>query len=417
MYRNYFHIDNPFLLLNHSDIYFFDFLLSIFENDYISYFHSALLMTSDHVNRNSLIVTKEPLAGTNLKTIFQLLKQNHFHISFAYFPRLIYSLALSCFLSPFRYRDSHFMKKMYDKIHIDKSPVFLLGHWRGGTTYLHNMLSKDDQFGFFSTFDAYLPGACITGERLLKGIVAGSLPKKRPMDDVRMDADFPQEEEYAIGGMSIFSYYHGWCFPRNMDLYNRYVWLDDVNQEVIDDFKQTYLYLLKKASFKNNGKRLLLKNPSNTARVKILLEMFPDAKFIHIHRNPYFQYLSMVRFMKLVIPLYCLQHTPPFEVVEEHLFRMYERMYRKYFDERKMVPDNNLIEVKYEHFVANPLQQLKRIYGKLGLSDFSVVEQRFYAYMLSQSEIHPRKYVVTDEVKQKVYSRWNFAFDAFGYDK
>ncbi|MDG6219801.1 MAG: sulfotransferase, partial [Candidatus Thermoplasmatota archaeon] len=284
-------------------------------------------MDYDDLQKKSLIITKEPLAGATVHTIFSLLKQNRFHVSFPYLPRILYSFFLSSVLSPFRYRDTRFMKKIVDTITIDKSPLFLLGHWRGGTTYLHNMLSKDDQFGFFSTFDAYVPGVCLRNEQLLKGIVAGSLPKKRPMDDVVMGADLPQEDEYALGGTSVYSYYHGWCFPKNMRLYDRYVWLDDVPERVVEEFKRNYLYLLKKASFKNKGRCLLSKNPSNTARVKLLLDMFPDAKFVHIHRNPYHQYLSMVRFMKTVIPLYCLQTPPPFEQVEGHLLDMYEHMY------------------------------------------------------------------------------------------
>lgn len=373
-------------------------------------------MSFDGLRKKTLLVTKEPLAGANLHTILKLLKQNRFHVYFSYLPRLVYSLFLSSILSPFRYRDRRLMRKEYDNITVHPSPVFLLGHWRGGTTYLHNMLSKDDQFGFFSTFDAYLPGACIQSEKLLKGVVAGSLPKTRPMDDVRMGADLPQEEEYAIGGLSVYSYYHGWCFPKNMSLYDRFVCLDDVKDSVVDDFKRMYLYLLKLVSFKNEGKRLLLKNPSNTGRLKILLELFPDAKFVHIHRNPYHQYLSMVRFMKKVIPLYCLQTPSDFKEVEEHLLNMYEHMYKKYLRERKLMPESNLVEVKYEDFVSNPMPELKRIYETLRLPGFSNVEQRFYAYMLAQSEIHPRKYSVSDEVKQKIFSRWDFAFDAFGYD-
>jgi omega-hydroxy-beta-dihydromenaquinone-9 sulfotransferase len=374
-------------------------------------------MDYDQLRKKSLLVTKEPLAGTDLKTIFMLLKQNRYYVSIPYFPRLIYSLFLSIILSPFRFRDRRFMKRMADKINVDKSPVFLLGHWRGGTTYLHNMLSKDDQFGFFSTFDAYLPGACIKSESLLKGIVAGSLPKTRPMDDVRMGADLPQEEEYAIGGTSVYSYYHGWCFPQGMDLYDRYVWLDDVDPEVIDDFKRAYMYLLKVATFKNDGRRLLLKNPSNTARVDLLLDMFPDAKFIHIHRNPYHQYLSMVRFMQKVIPLYCLQIPPVFDRVEMNLFGMYEHMYKKYLKDRELIPKGNLVEVSYEDFVSDPESDLERIYEVLSLPGFSNVKDRFHAYMLTQSEIHPMKYTISDEVREKVVSHWGFAFDAFGYDR
>lgn len=376
---------------------------------------SLMPMDYDQLKKKSLLVTKEPLAGSDLKTIFQLLKQNNFHVSIPYFPRLIYSLFLSSVLSPFRYRDRRFMKQHADEITIEKAPVFLLGHWRGGTTYLHNMLSKDDRFGFFSTFDAYVPGVCIKNEKLLKGIVAGSLPKKRPMDDVVMGADLPQEEEYGLGGLSVYSYYHGWIFPKHMDLYDRFVWLDDVKTEVVTDFKQKYLYLLKKAQVKNKGKQLLLKNPSNTARVKLLLELFPDAKFIHIHRNPINQYLSMLRFMQTVIPLYCLQNPPPFKLVEEHIFNMYKRMYEKYLSERSLVPKGNLVEIKYEDFVKDPLIELERIYSELGFSGYDSMKKRFHAYMLAQSEIHPRSYQITDEIREKVFSHWKFAFDAFGY--
>ena len=374
-------------------------------------------MNYDRLKEQSLFVTKEPLAGTDLKTIFRLLKQNRFHISIPYIPRFFYSLILSTVLSPFRYHDHRFIIKNGEKINIHKSPIFLLGHWRGGTTYLHNMLSKDDQFGYFSTFDAYLSGACIKSEMLLKTIVANSLPKTRPMDDVVMGADLPQEEEYALGGLSVYSYYHGWCFPRNMDQYDRYVWLNDVSQETIDDFKRTYLYLLKKASYKNDGKRLLLKNPSNTARVNILLEMFPNAKFIHIHRNPYHQYLSMVRFMQKVIPLYCVQTPPSFKVVDRHLLRMYEHMYKKYLEDRKLIPKGNLVEIKYEDFISDPIKDLERIYEILDLHGYALVKKRFQAYLLSQSEFHPMKYNISQDVREKILKHWGFAFDAFGYEK
>ncbi|MFO8078498.1 MAG: sulfotransferase [Thermoplasmatota archaeon] len=318
---------------------------------------SIKTMSFIDLHKKSLFVTKEPLAGADIRTLLSLLKQNKFHVSVPYLPRLFYSFLLSGILSPFRYRDRKSMKKIKDKNIIKHPPLFLLGHWRGGTTYLHNMLSKDSQFGFFSTFDAYAPGIFLKNEQLLKGIVAGSLPKKRPMDDVVMGADLPQEDEYALGGMSVYSYYHGWCFPKNMGLYDRYVWLDDVSESVKDDFKKTYLYLLNKATIKNNGRCLLLKNPSNTARIKLLLEMFPDAKFVHIHRNPYHQFLSMSRFMKIVIPLYCLQTPPSFDEVEEHLLGMYEHMYRAYLAERKLVPKDHLIgRARYERDAHANLQ-------------------------------------------------------------
>jgi hypothetical protein len=300
---------------------------------------------------------------------------------------------------------------------VNHSPLFLLGHWRGGTTYLHNLLSKDAQFGFFSTFDAYVPGVFLASEQLIKPIVAASLPGKRPMDDVVMGADLPQEEEYALGGSSIYSYYNGWIFPKNMGQYNDYVSLEDVTQKDVINFKNDYLYLIKKATVKNKGRRLLLKNPSNTARIKLLLELFPDAKFVHIQRNPYHQYLSMLRFMSIVIPLYCVQHPPPLKEVEEHLLNMYEHMYRKYFKEKSLIPNGNLVEVRYEDFIVQPFCETRRIYEDLNLPGFDSASRKFQAYILSQSEIRSATYTITDKIRDRIYSRWSFIFDNFGYER
>ncbi len=367
-------------------------------------------------NKHALILNKEPLAGADLHTIFTLLIQNKFHVSIPYYPRIMYSLLLSSALSFFRIKETNFVKKIDNKSIIKKPPLFLLGHWRSGTTYLHNVLSKDDQFGFFSTFDAYLPGVFLTGEKRLKPIVAGSIPKKRPMDDVAMDADLPQEEEYALGGTSIYSYYHGWIFPKNMEYYNNFVLLDNVPQYIIDNFKRHYINLLKKATYKNNGKRLLLKNPSNTARIKILLDLFPDAKFVHIQRNPYHQYLSMIRFMKLVIPLYCVQNPPSFDIIEKKMMNLYAKMYKKYFKERTLIPKRNLVEIRYEDFINDPYSETKKIYNCLELNNFSDVNMLIKDYILSQLEIKTASYNITDDVRNKVYSHWAFVFDEFEYD-
>ena len=160
-----------------------------------------------------------------------------------------------------------------------------------------------------------------------------------------------------------------------------------------------------------------IQSSHSTARINILLQLFPDAKFIHIHRNPYHQYLSMVRFMQKVIPLYCVQIPPSFEEVDDHLIRMYERMYKKYLKDCKLIPKGNLVEIRYEDFISDPLKDLERIYKNLDLDSYDLVKKRFQAYLLSQSEFHPMEYNISDEVREKISKHWGFAFDAFGYDK
>lgn len=368
------------------------------------------------IGENGLEVTKEPLAGANLLTILRLLAQNRFEVDFRYMPRILYSLFLSAVMAPFRIRERIKFDKAIEAIKIERDPVFIIGHWRSGTTYLHNLLSLDERLGFVSTFHAYIPGIFLSSEHIFKPILVSSLPDRRPMDQVIMGADLPQEDEYSIGGLSPYSYYHGWCFPRNMQLYNRFVCLDDVTEKEVKEWKKIYSYLLKKVTLYRGGKRLVLKNPANVARIKPLLEMFPDATFIHISRNPYTLYFSMMKFMRLVIPLYCVQSPPSIEEIETTMMELYVRMYEKYLKERTLIPPGHLVEVKYEDFIADPLQVMERIYAQIDIGDFEASKPAFRDYVASQREYEPDTYEITAESKQKVYQKWGFTFDAFGYD-
>ncbi|HEC92641.1 MAG TPA: sulfotransferase [Candidatus Atribacteria bacterium] len=172
----------------------------------------------------------------------------------------------------------------------------------------------------------------------------------------------------------------------------------------------------KKRDFSMGCRRLLLKNPANTSRVKLLLEMFPNAKFVHICRNPYDLYFSMIRFMRTVIPLYCIQIPPPFEEVEELMMKLYVEMHQRYFLDRQLIPDGSLVEIRYEDFIDNPLGEVRKIYEGLNLKNFSANEGVFRRYIAAQREIKTHRYKLTEEVRSKVSSRWGFVFKEFGYE-
>ncbi len=372
-------------------------------------------MDYEELQKKTLVVTLTPLAGYRLSNLCHLLRQNDFHISIRYLPRFLYSATISGIMAPFRASER---KKFDTTIHatsISRHPLFILGHWRSGTTYLHNLLSLDKNFGYFTTFQAYLPGVFLAYEKLFKPLVASSIPKQRPMDNVPMHPDFPQEDQYAIGAFSPYSYYHGWCFPKNMGFYNRFVLMEDVPQHDIQQWKETYLYLLRKMTIAVGGKRLILKNQDNTAKVKLLLEMFPDAKFLLIQRNPYDLYYSMVKFMRMVIPYYCVQTPPPFEEVEESMMELYSRMFRKYLKERSLIPEGNLVEIKYEEFIRAPMQTMQSIYSALKLEGFSETKATFESYVKNQNSFDSESYPLSEEVRAKVDKRWGFVIEAFHY--
>jgi hypothetical protein len=328
---------------------------------------------------------------------------------------MLYATALSNIIAPFRLKENIKFNKSIKQTEIKHPPLFITGHWRSGTTYIHNMLSLDNTFGYCSTFTATVPGVFLGSEKIFKPVLAASITPKRPMDDVPMGTDLPQEEEYAIGAFIPYAYYNGWIFPKNMGFYNSFVTMEHVSKAVINEWKETYLYFLKKLTYYRDGKRLILKNPAHTARIKLLLEMFPDAQFINIYRNPYHLYYSMMRFLRIVVPIYCIQKSD-MQTLEGHMLDLYAQMYKKYFEERTLIPKGNLVEIKYEDFIQNPLENVEKIYSTLGLKDFEASKKSFSDYATSQKFFKASNYNVEPVVKDKINNKWKFVFDEFGYE-
>ena len=364
---------------------------------------------------NPLDVSYEPLAGSTFMNLLRLMGQNHFKVTPMGIPRAIYAATLSFVLSPLNTIERLKFDKHIRRVKIEKSPIFILGHWRSGTTYLHNLFSQDPQFGFPTTIQITVPSLFLGFEKIIRPIVESSLPEKRPQDDVDLAADFPQEEEYALGNLSPYSFYNGWLFPSNMELYNNYVDFQNISKKEIEDFKRIFMYFLKKLTLYYKGKQLVLKNPSNTARVKLLLELFPDAKFIHIYRNPYHVYLSMKRNIEKEMTLQCLQRPPSWEVFEDAMVDMYNRMHEKYFKEKELIPKGNLIEIRYEDFLKNPLTYMEQFYSDFQISDFESMKPVFEKYIASQKKIKIASYTIDKVLKQRIYTSLKHTIDLWNY--
>jgi hypothetical protein len=373
-------------------------------------------MEFDDLRKQALFVKNTPLPGYTFPNLLFLLAQNRFKVSAQYIPRLTYSMSMSAVMLPFCIKERLQFDKRIEQTPLIHPPLFIIGHWRSGTTYMHNLLSQDKNFGYLTTFQAYLPGVFLGAEKLFKPLVSQSIPKKRPMDDVPMHADYPQEDQYAIGAFCPYSYYHGWCFPKNMEFYNSSVCMDHVSKEIIEEWKRYYLYILKKITLYQEGKQLVLKNQDNTGKIKILLEMFPDAKFIFLYRNPYDLYYSMMKFMKITIPRFCVQKPPQIEVVEESMMNLYTAMTQKYLKERQLIPNGNLIQVRYEDFITKPFQEIKKIYEMLQLKGFQDAEASFDSYIRTQWNMKKDQYTVDEESKKKIEKKWGFALKEFGYE-
>jgi omega-hydroxy-beta-dihydromenaquinone-9 sulfotransferase len=355
------------------------------------------------------------LLGTSFTNWLKVLIENR-GVDSKYIKSSIY-ISLITFLGiPFRLIERVKFGKLIESTKIDQPPIFILGHWRSGTTYLNDLMLQDNNFAYLSVLQASAPESFFTYGNKNKIILDEMLPKKRPFDNVDLSANSPQEEEFALANLSPHSFYHGLSFPKRMNTYfKKYVLFEKNNIQAKRKWKKVYIHLLKMISLAFPGKRLLLKNPPNTARIKVLLEMFPDAKFIHIYRNPYVVYPSTKRLYIKSLPLSNLQ-TITEATLEENILDFYKEMMCKFFEEQSLIPPSNFVEVRYENLESNPLSELNKIYTHLGLGNFDQLESNFKQYIDSQADYVKNVHHLSKEDRDKVYCHWKFTIDKWGYE-
>ena len=131
----------------------------------------------------------------------------------------------------------------------------------------------------------------------------------------------------------------------------------------------TFMRLVKVSLWNTNGTQYLSKNPPHTGRVKTLLEMFPNAKFIYLKRNPYTVFESTRSFFTNTIQPLRLQDITN-EQIEANFIEVYRRLFYKYEEEKHLIPEGNLVEVKFEDFEKDAFAMTENIYGSLNLPGF-----------------------------------------------
>lgn len=317
--------------------------------------------------------------------------------------------------APIRLLEYILYSKKIDQMPIKQDPIFIIGHWRSGTTHLHNVISQDKNLGYLTTLQAVFPtcSAWLSNNKLAKKLVAKLIPQKRMMDNMKMNLDYPQEEEFSVSCITTSSH-HCNHFPKTIEKsFNKYV-LFDTDEKEKKKWKESYLKVIKKASFLANGKQLVLKNPYNTARIKMLLELFPNAKFIYIYRNPYNIYLSALHdFIKEAEEMAWQDYSE--KQFSDTCYKLYKKLLNAYWENQHLIPEGNLSEVSYEAFEANPLLEFERIYEELGMNKSAETMTNVKKYLDSISDYKKNKYSYNASTVKEIGEKWRFAIKKMNY--
>jgi hypothetical protein len=422
-------------------------------------------------------IQNNPLCGIEFPQWISLLKRRRNDIEWSvYWPRLVFVSIMSIFNSIMGTVERAFYRRKIDNAIPNDRPVFIIGHPRTGTTLLHSLLALDtQQFTYCSTFCAGFPSCFLWferyyGKRLLKGVMA----ETRPMDNIRLDFDLPQEDELATcvlsGGTS--PYMPLYFMTKETEFRPYYAFDDDYDNDTggSDDeniadpsvmaaarkcWVDAFMLLIRKLTVRDelqqqqqqqqqqhqghqSRRRLVLKSPVHTARIHLLRQLFPAAQFIYIHRHPYDVLRSAIH-MADTTYWYTYLSRPTNEQIMEFIIRQYEILYDRYIAGRNMLlenvtsssspppssspsssspphPPQPLVEVSFDELSASPIETMQKIYDKLGWNCSSEYKKKLQNELGDiqsyQRNVHRP---LPSHLKRIVNERWGPSFEMFGY--
>ena len=357
------------------------------------------------------------LTGITFGKWCKVLAQNKFQISPVYWHRAIVitfaSLSNTLFAAIEHWRHDASIRQ----VQIPESPLFILGHWRSGTTLLHELLAQDSaQFQFPNTYQVVNPYTFLTTEGAATRALRWLLPATRPMDNMPMKFSSPQEDEFAPLLMTLTSLYLGISFPRKMAHYDRYMTFRGVDRHEVETWKAAFVHFCKKLSL-TNSRALLIKSPPHTARIRTILEMFPDARFVHIHRDPYRVFQSQRHFFDTA-GWYTYLQEPDLAAIDEGILSRHETMYDAYFEDLPLIAPNRIHEIRFEDLEADPVDQLSNLYKSLDLKGFADFEPKLRSYVASLGGYQKNDFLQLDPAtKAIVADRWSRSFAKGNYPK
>ncbi len=351
------------------------------------------------------------LIGSNPINLFRVLS-NGGSVDGKYYLKLFLTSFVVLISTPFYWWEEIVFRQRVKKYKFKKDPVFILGHWRSGTTFLHNMLCVDPDSGYLTTYQSVFPNN-LASKFIFKNFMKMNMPEKRPSDNVKLGIDLPQEDEFALGNLTDRSFYHFFYFPKFYKRYYRQS-VDDVNAGKASVWDRKYRELVIKALLNSGGSRAILKNPVNTGRIQTLLRIFPNAKFIYIYREPVTVYMSTRKFFIELFPTLWLHKVAP-EFIENMIFENFRSLIQNYDSNKHLIPGENLMEVRFEDLEKDPIRFCEEIYTKLYNENFETKRIHFNKFLAEQKGYAKNNYIVPSEISCRVGAEWGDITSKWGY--
>jgi hypothetical protein len=262
--------------------------------------------------------------------------------------------------------------------------------------------------------------------RISKSTARRILPQQRPMDNMKMGWERPQEDEFALVNMGVPSTYEIFLFPKEQMNFPTPIDPDEFKERDRLLWQSNFLQFLKRIALQRRREQaasrwdwLVLKSPMHTARIGYLHRLFPKARFIHLVRDPYEMFSSNMLMLQAMIASQSCQDLPEdtdtLEKIEGEVLERLNRIYRNFESDIQSLPAGQFFELRYEDLTRRPIEVLQTIYRELQLGSFDANEPALREYVTSISGYQRNQHQIDVITAAKVRSAWSWYFDRFNY--
>lgn len=312
------------------------------------------------LRRAPLLLLPRFLTGFRLGDLFRLLQKNRFAVDPPFWPRAILAslgAAVTSCLARFEVEATGTPAEE----ELVEQPVFILGLPRSGTSHLYELLSQSPDLCRPTRFDTFNPHTLLLLRRWGVFSLLQRLPTvRRAMDDVQVGWGSSEEDIIALTILTSSGERLRDVFPRHRALSTAFSGCREAM-----DLLHALPCFLRKLVFLHR-RRVLLKSPGHTSRVRDILQVFPRAKFVMIFRNPTDQLASLAAMNDSGNRFWCSLQWPAARPMEE-MAELQGRRLGEYMANRTLIPPDHLVEITYEELIADRAATIARICRKISL--------------------------------------------------
>ncbi|MBY5972871.1 sulfotransferase [Ferrimonas balearica] len=300
---------------------------------------------------------------------------------------------------------------------IRPDPVFVLGYWRSGTTWLHQLLSCDPRFCSPTSLQVFMPKSFLMLRHVMRPLAPLWLPGRRPMDSVALEADSSEEDEVALLVAGAPSVMRGMAFddPEAPAMTDD---IADLPEALRADWHRRWRAFLTAVQYLAPDRQLLLKSPGHTMRLAEVLRAFPQARFIHILRDPYEIAQSNILTAEGMTATQTLRRTMPARAdLEDGVFRAFRAFHEAFERDRALIPEGHYTCIRYEDLRRDPKAVIQGVYDAIGLGEADALEPALDRMLSARKGYRVNEFSMDTALARRVEREWAAYFRRYGYSR